>query len=112
MPGLRNQHFFSLLTQEARLQPYERARAGSPILQQSRLPASRTVERSGRHWVGKLGAAPRRHDHRPRDLSWPVPLRSVRSNVAGGDRLQPCLGRLKVAAVLAVDAIERMPELD
>jgi hypothetical protein len=33
------------------------------FLQQSRLPASRTIGRCGHHWHGKLGGTPRRHDH-------------------------------------------------
>jgi hypothetical protein len=80
----RNQHFLSLLTQETRLQAHERARIRSPLLQQSRLPASRSIRRCGRHWNRELGATPRWYDHRPWDLLWPVSLRSVRSDVACG----------------------------
>jgi hypothetical protein len=64
MPGLGNQHFLSLLTQEARLQPHERARAAGALLQQSGcyyatnpisigvkdLAARRTSQKTIFHW--------------------------------------------------------------
>ena len=115
MPGPGNQHFLRLLTQEARLQPHERARAAGALLQQSRLPASRTIGRCGRHWDGKLGGTPRRHDHRTRererntDAASSLPyFRIVPARLRRGDRRE-AHGERHAPTVIDVPQIVNWP---